>query len=348
MVIISKVIEGVIESMKLDNYAQAKRIFDETAKANIPVKMEWESTPCNIMIEHSGWNTESEITLVESVTRKQIQERLIGAGIPSDKVTTVMTMELKDIINAVIAKDMSAFTAMKGIGDKTAEKIIRSLNGKVTFGAMIIGNSRKQFHQRIRVTLNPNFMINGNDKPWLFDSVRKRWSNLEQYAAAISNDEHCIINVVSTIPELSAPVWDVAARDRADLKQDIWDHACHKGLLLNGRRYVFIGHGTNAAKENSSLFCLEQYAERVCKHFAHNVNPGWQVTDAKYVAYMIGLQSVYAESVELPIEPEDFEIFDSLIQEIKDDVMQNHIDGTNIAGSAVLVIDKDNMADYQF
>ena len=329
MVIVSRIIDNIVKSVKTDNYAEAKRMFDAFVKKDIPVKMEWESVPANIAIEYHNWSNGKEITLAESTTRLQIQEQLVKSGIPSDKVATVMTMELKDIVNAVIGKNMAAFTAMKGIGDKTADKIIKALNGKVTFGAMIIGNNRKQFHQRVRVTLNPNWMVLGDDRPWIFDSVRKRWSNLEAYAAAISGDEHCIINVVSTIPELSAPVWDLAARERGEIKQDLWDEVCHKGLTLNGKRYVFIGHGTNAAKENSTLFCRAEYAEQVCKHFAHDVNPGWKITDAKYVAYMIGLQSVYAEDVGLPIEPEDFEIFDSLIQEIKDDVCQNHIDGTN-------------------
>ena len=328
MVIVSRILNNEVKSMETDNYAEAKRWLETFIKKGLPVKMEWKSTPCNILIEHHGWNNDQELTLAESTTRLQIQERLVKAGVPSDKVKTVMTMELEDIVNAVIAKNMAAFTEMKGIGTKTAEKILKVLNGNVTYGAKIIGDNRKHFHQRIRATLNPNLMVGGDMNPWLFDSVKKRWSDLEMFAAAISNDENCIINVISTIPELSAPIWDLAARDRAELKKDIWDEVCKKGLVLNGRRYVFIGHGTNGAKDNSTLFCLAEYAEPVCREFARHCNKGWSVTDAKYVAYMFGLQAVYAEPVGLPIQPEDMEFFDSLVEEITDDIMYVRLDGT--------------------
>jgi hypothetical protein len=290
--------------------------------------MEFKSIPVNITIDAFKWNVNKEMVFAEAATRDDIKRRLSMAGVDSAKVNAILNMELKDIIDAVLAKDVTAFTVIKGIGQKTADKVIEALYGHVTYGSMVIGNVRKQFHQRPRVTLNRNWMIKGDNRPWIFDSVRKRWSPVEAYAASISKDEFCIINVVSTIPELSASMFDLAARERAEAKLELWEQVCHNGITLNGRKYVFIGHGTNSAKENSTLFCRAEYAEQVCKEFARRVNPGWKITDAKYVAYMIGLQAVYAENIGLPVEPEDFEFFPSLYSEIIDDVAHNHIDGT--------------------
>lgn len=327
IVIVNSIINGTVTTNEFSNVAEAKRLFDKHVADDLPAKMALKSVPANITLDAHRWSVKTEVTFAEADTRSDIRRRLIQAGVDAAKTETILSMELKNIINAVIAKDDTAFTALKGIGSKTAEKVIDALHGHVTYGAVVIGNVRKQFHQRVRVTLNRNF-LQGDDRPWIFDSVRKRWSPLESFAAAISGDEHCIINVISTIPELSAPVFDIAARERAEQKMDIWDQVCHEGLILNGRKYVFIGHGTNAAKENSTLFCRAEYAEQICKEFAKGVNPGWKITDAKYTAYMFGLQAVYAENVGLPIQPEDFEFFGSLVQDIHDNIARNHADGT--------------------
>lgn len=339
--VVTTIDNGEVLNESFENYAAASRRYEEFVGKDQPSKLEYECIPMNITMEMYRWNIGNEIKFAEATTRAMMKKRMENVGIDSAKIATIMTLSLDDITAAVISKSTFTFTELKGIGLKTAEKAIKAMHGRVTFGSVVIGNCRKQFHQRVRVTLNRDWMMSESecmnehkrkpvkpDQAWIFDSVRKRWSNVEQFAAAISGDEFCVINVVSTIPELNATPFELAKRERAEIKKALWDNVCRDGLILNGRKYVFIGHGTNAAKENSTLWCLAEYADRVVEKFRHDVNSEWKITDAKYVAYMIGLQSVYAEPIDLPIEPEDFEIFQSLIQDIKDNIARVNVDGT--------------------
>lgn len=318
---------------------EAVEAFRKIMKLNVPAKIEWLSTPCDITIDAFKWSIVNEKEFAEHSFRMDIKKMFKEAGIKQSVIDLLLCVKIDELINNVIIKNKAFFTTLNGVGEKTAEKIISCLYGKVSFGSVVLGNVRKQFHERIRITLNRDWLKPGEeengrklvspDQPWIRDTTKKRWSPIEEYAAALAKDENAIINVVSNIPELGASIYDLAARERAEDKCSFWEDVCMKGIEVDGKLYVFIGHGTNAAKDNSLLFCRADIAEKVVKEFERQVSGDWKITDAKWVAYLIGLQAVYAEPVNLPIIPEDFEFFPSLIQELEDDIFQVHEDGTS-------------------
>lgn len=307
----------------------ATKDFEKLAKGNYPCKLCYRDakTPVPVLLNASNWPIDDEVQVAEDEFKANLKLKLANI-LQESELKAILTMKGEDIRNAVISKNIEAFTALKDVDDVAANRVIESLYGKVTFGAVVIGNSRKHFHERVRATLNPDFGWVANAPFWKFDTVKKRWSHLENYAAALSGDENCIIGCISTIRELSASSYDVKARDIANIKLMYWESVCENGLVLNGRRYIVFAHGTNAAKDNNTLWCREEYVDEVRKEFVRHTDPDWQLTDAKHVAYLYGLQAVYAEPTLLPIEPQDFVFCKSLEQDLIDRVAFNHTDGT--------------------
>ena len=100
----------------------------------------------------------------------------------------------------------------------------------------------------------------------------------------------------------------------------------------------------DGAKFCETVFIKEQWYNAVVSALNAGISPNWKVTDAKFVAYSMGLEMPYGEQIEVPFLPEDFEFFPSLEVDIMDDVAYNTVDGNVQFGRRAV---KQNLFDGQ-
>lgn len=286
-----------------------------TKQPNLPRQIKTAGTPSIVLANH-GWTN----TLVRRENAEQWKDnartRLEACkGLKKAVIAAVLAIRVSDLKKVIVGRNTERLMEIPGIGEKTAYKILDALEPICKAEPTIRAYGTRTF---IRATLNPK--KNGFD----FDSINKGVSPVEAKAIAIGGD-NAIVHVTSIIPDAKAT--DIESLEMAEDAAHLWRQTVMNGLVINGTKYVFLGHGTNNAKECKTLWVKESIYAEMRTWILKDTNTGWLTTVAKKVAYLVGLQAVPRKSFGIPFIPEDCAIMPSVWSEIVGNHTKEFLDG---------------------
>lgn len=308
-----------------DGVAKAKEFGDpETANAayekigcfnsSFPRKLENIIGKVAVLLRCAKWGAEQRKTVADSEWKSSAETRLKNAGIKRPQIDALLSINVIDLQNAIISKNIDKLTSIKGVGSVSAKKAIFAL--KSICKATVV--EKVEMVEFTRVQLN-----NATSGPEIIvDKIRKKISPIEDMAIAMGGND-AIIHVVSWIADPKKN--DTDAIYRAELLGDYWRHACHNGLVIDGKKYVPFGHGTNAAKECKTLWVLETILDKMVEDL--KIPSNWKITVAKQIAYMVGLQSVPTKPCRIPLLPQDFCVLPSVVSSTTVNIRKWFLDG---------------------
>lgn len=278
---------------------------------NMPIQLWSIATKVPVLVCESNWNEKIQAKQNALLFLEEARKLLKNNKIKENQITGVLKLRVSDIKNYVRAYNIDKLVELDGIAEKSALRIIRALRPICSLTTEIQSYNSKQF---TRVKLSP-------EKYYTVDRITKGVSPVEAKALSLGGDD-AIIHVVSKIDETN-----VEEKAAVELLLDWWHGVTHDALVINGKRYVPLGHGTNAAKECKTLWVLEEIYAEMKKWLLKDTNPGWKTTVAKKFAYLVGLQAVTRKSVGIPFMPEDFVILPSVFSEVKGKMDKEFLDG---------------------
>ena len=316
----------LVEYEKDNNIAQKRFVKFEDAKSayeqirrnrpTMPARISNLTTRCPIILGSHNWG--DKMIRKQEVKKffEEVELRLYNAMVKRPQVDAVMKIRASELRRMVATRDIEGLCEVPGIGEKTAEKICFALKSLCRPEAIkIIGTQ-----EFTRVTLNNDF----GEQMFTTDIIKKTVSPVEAEAIALGGKD-AIIHVTSYIKDPNP--WNIDEINRAEELSEFWEDICYKGLILNDKKYVVLGHGTNAAKECRSLWVLESIYDKMAEDLSANTNKNWVVTAAKKFAYIVGLQAVPRKSVGIPFIGEDFAILPSVYSKVITNVTKEYLDG---------------------
>lgn len=311
---------GQLNSKDFAILADAGKAYEKIARYNneLPRKLE------SITVSRTGvestviqrahnWGVNSHDFAIDALWRDEAKSLL--KGLTNRQFDSLFSVPVKELKNMVVSNNVSALCELKYVGEATAKKIVRTLR-KISKIEKTKVRASKVF---TRVTIN-----NGDGDDFVIDEINKAVSPVERAAIELGGND-AIIHVVSWIKDPDEN--DVDEVNRAEHLSEVWREKCFEGMDVNGKHYVPLGHGTNAAKEDKTIWVLSSiYAEM--RAFCENEsNSTWKTTAAKKIAYQVGLKSVATKPVRVPIRPEEVLILDDVEDEITVNVVKEFLDG---------------------
>ena len=259
--------------------------------------------------------------------------------------------ESEDVYAILVSKNMPTQMMYRSLDATTVVRESKNLakeQKKLFAQAVAVAPTHivSEYVQVTKYILNPDYMKYGEDTAdqiWLMETTAKAQSDLEFVIDAMAGKPNTAIRFCSQIPETSR-MWDPAAEERAHIKENVWEDVCLNGFIHNGERYFPFGHTTNGAKDAETIWVPERILRDLRKEFHSGINPHWQRTIAKDVAYTCGLQAVAVHYSNIPFMPEDVAIMPSIFEEIEDNVIYCEDDGSITRGIRKVT---QNMADGQ-
>ena len=236
-------------------------------------------------------------------------------GLKSTVVETVLKLRVSDLKAIVAGRNIEKLMELPGIGEKTAYKIVAALEPITKTERIIRSYGSRKF---VRATLNQNTIA------FDLDEINKGVSPLEAKAIALGGD-NAIIHVKSEIVDPKKD--DIEGIELAEAAAELWNKTVHTGLMINNEKYVFLGHGTNSAKECKTLWVKESIFAEMQKWILKGTNANWNTTAAKKIAYLVGLQAVPRKSFGIPFMPEDCAVLPSVFSEIIGNHTKEFLDG---------------------
>ena len=260
--------------------------------------------------------------------RIDIVNLILACGLNHAQAATLTdAFDESELCRLVETSDSVGLQVVRGIGPRSAEKLISGLVGKLCYTEEQRRTPDLHLYDVRRITLNPTYgqSIDGivDHRRFVADTVHKRFGPLQQKILALSHgDESALFNSVSTISGSDPDEIKVA-------KASIWENAVKQGLKSKcGKRYRIYGHGTNAAKENACLWVEESLYDEVMAFSNCGAHADWKVTPAKKIAYAVGLLSVFTKELPFDLQPEQVQFFPGLNREHEDLIVKVDKRGT--------------------
>lgn len=272
---------------------------------------------CPIIIADSNWTENVQKKENAQLWREEARKLLKEARVDKVKVETALTLDVSDLKNIVCGRNIERLMELDGIGEKTAYKIVRALR-PISRPSVI---KTLKSHEFTRIRLSHTV---GTETFFITDTIRKGVSPVEAKAIALGGKD-AIITVISKLDEIDEK--NVEQVEEREELLDFWRDACDNGIVVNGKRYVFLGHGTNSAKECKTLWVLEEIYTDMRTWVLKGTNPNWKTTPAKKLAYLVGLQNVTRKSTGIPFQPEDFVVYPSVFSDVVGNHTKEFLDG---------------------
>lgn len=271
-----------------------------------------------VVLAENNWysSKEGRAAEKEDVFFNNAQALLTNEGIRDDRIEKILSLNIETIKIAVRANDVKTFTAIEGIGNTTAQKVISAL-----WPLCLCQKAKtKGSYELTRITLT---LPDENGNCLKVDTIKKTLSDFERKAIELGGP-NSIIEVVSLL--------QTKKKQKEQRKQSlqVWDNVCNKGIVLGNNTFVFIGHGTNAAKSCKTIWVKEEIYPEMKEFILAKTDPEWETTTAKKIAYLSGLQLVATESTGIPFMPEDFAFFPSVFTNTKCKFVKCGADGSRV------------------
>ena len=310
--------KGKIVSKDFNRVVDAIAAYNKLRDKNIPRRLINSSAKVPVILADAGWT--SNISKIENIQewREEARELLHAARIDKAKTEKILGLGVDNLKQVVFSYNVEALTALDGIGEKTAYKAVRALKQICRQTTTIRSYESKEF---TRLTLKHEL---GSDEYFVADKIRKGVTPVEAKAIALGGND-AIITVVSKLDNVN--VNNIEEAEQLEETIWYWKAVCQNGILYNGTKYVFLGHGTNAAKECKTLWVEESIYAEMRKWILKGSNPNWKTTVAKKLAYLVGLQNVTRKSTGIPFMPEDFVVYPSVYSDIKGNHFKEFLDG---------------------
>ena len=285
---------------------------------NMPRVMYNTSAGIPVMVAESNWDEECQNKENIQNWKEKARQLLKSKRLTTPQIDALLSaIESKELQNIVASNNIERLCEIPGIAEKSAYKIVAALRPISLATKTLRSYKSTEF---TRLTLHHMF---GHDDYYVVDTIRKGITPIEAKALSLGGDD-AVIHVVSKVPEPKSNE-DYAAVEEL---MDFWRDATHNGIVINGIKYVFLGHGTNAAKGCKSVWVKETIYDKMRTYMLKGTNLKWSTTAAKKIAYLCGLQLVTRNSVRIPFEPEDFAFFPSVFSDINGDMDKEYLDGS--------------------
>lgn len=317
---VSYVRDGKIAEKTFPSIEEAVSAYDKIGKADrrLPRKVAAISENGGevILAEHNWYSSQTGRTAeAEEAFMVNAKAALTEAAIRPDRILSILSIGQETLKRAVRANEVTKLTSLPGIGTITAQKAFAALWPLCRRASAKITGSYEL--PRVLLTLPDT---NGNC--FKIDSIKKTLSVLERKALELGG-ANALIECVSLLPKINGKT-----KEQRKAALQVWDETCKNGLMLGRDVYVFLGHGTNAAKACKSIWVKKEIYTQMRAFMLAGTDPGWETTTAKKLAYLTGLQLVASESTGMPFQPEDFAFFPSVFTNTKGKFVKIGADGS--------------------
>lgn len=292
----------------LSAYMQIKKVIPDNARQIsslvgnhkiVLLNHNW-SNKTNYKFEVRNWLNEARTRLEKSPLNKaQVEE-----------VLKIRASELRKI---VASRNVEKLCEIKGIAEKSALRIITALK-PICRNGEVKGYTSQEF---TRLT------IVDNNEGYIKDTIRKTVTPLEAQAIALGGKD-AVIHCVSVIEDGES----LEEQFEAETLSEKWAKMVHNGIVLNNKKYVPLGHGTNSAKQCKTIWVLEEIYPKMKSWCENGVSEKWLTTVAKKFAYTVGLNAVGRKYCGIPFVRKDFAILDSVFTECVADTTKVAKDGS--------------------
>lgn len=307
---------GKIYTKSFEDFNSAANAYDNSKELDYPTRFSTKINNAEVTVAVHNWTIGCYQQMNEYEWKQSAAQLLKKAGLTQPQVDTVTSIDNKELRNTVFTNDLVKLCELKGIGMTTAKKIVKALREVSNPNPAPMGRSKKF----IRVTLNNT---PGKDL-YTIDTISKTVSPFEAECLEVGGKD-AVIHVVSRIDNNETDSEDLIIWRQNVLNK--WLDIVENGIVVNGVRYFIFGHGTNGAKFCKEMAVRADIFDHMTTWKNMGMNPEWQNTAAKDIAYKVGLHSVYHHEINIPFQPEDFCIFKSIETETVANTTKLFLDG---------------------
>jgi len=309
---------GKVHFVERDDLKVAYGYFEDAKKGDYQCLLESVIDGTRVVLDAHNWDYDCYTLLDEKQWQINAIGLMIKEKINKPMIEAVIKIDCGELRNAVATNNIEKLTAIKGIGEKTAIKVVRALR-KICKPETVKTYKSMEF---IRAQLNNDPT---SENLWVYDTIRKSVSLVEDKAMEIGGKD-AVIHVVSRIAEPKNEE-DLEGIIRAERLLDAWLDVIENGLLVNNVKYRIFGHGTNAAKWCKTIAVKESIYDKMREYTNGGVDDEWQNTAAKNIAYTVGLIAVYSHQIEIPFKPEMFCIYPTVVKNVVANTTKLYLDG---------------------
>ena len=311
--------DGKIAEKNFETAEEAVKAYEKIGKADrrLPRKTSAvNGSGGEVVLAENNWYASKAGRSAESeeIFKTNAKAALAEAGIRPDRIDKILSIDQETLKKSVRANEVVKLTSLPGIGVVTAQKAFAALWPLCRKTRITVKGS----YELPRVTLQ---LPDSSGCCFKVDSIKKTLSNFERKALELGGS-NALIEVVSLLKT------DNKLKEQRKVALQVWDETCKKGLMLGRDVYVFLGHGTNAAKACKTIWVKKDIYTQMREFMLAGTDPEWETTTAKKLAYLTGLQLVATESTGIPFQPEDFAFFSSVFTNSKGRFVKIGADGS--------------------
>lgn len=243
----------------------------------------------------------------------EVAEKLKAVGLNATQARAIMAaLKPVELGNIVADKNIAELTRIKGIGEKTAEKVLTIKGLPRNYCEQLVHVPGKVMMTYKKYSINENF--NGNNRMFVCEEIRGPIGPAMQFAVeAAKNGDMPFFIVNTTTP--SSILKDEGLTALVEYNLD----NLKRGWTIDGVKYIQNAHGTNAGRKNEVMWVPDYIQSDLQDYDTCGMRKTAKFVPSKFGGYR-GLLMVATTAFGVPIKPNQVAVFKGLKKVIKDKV----------------------------